>query len=54
MTRGELIGALTVQSIHDQAFDESFVAVLQTMCEQLSVSIANARLFDQTSSALPN
>lgn len=45
ISRGEVIGALTFQSRVENAFSESDVSILQTMCDQLAISIENARLF---------
>lgn len=46
-TRGEVIGALTVQSDQSQAFSEDDVAVLQSMADQLANVIGNARLYEE-------
>ena len=43
--RGEVIGALDVQSTDEAAFTDEDVAVLQTMADQLANAIENARLF---------
>mgnify|MGYP000957566363 FL=1 len=51
-SRGQVIGALTVQDDKFNAFDESAVAVLQVMADQLAVTIDNARLYAETQSAL--
>ncbi len=40
------IGALTVQSTEEAAFSEEDIAVLQTMADQLTIAIENARLYD--------
>ncbi len=45
--RGEIIGALDVQSQEPAAFSEEDVAVLQTLADQVAVAIGNARLFQQ-------
>jgi signal transduction histidine kinase/CheY-like chemotaxis protein len=45
LVRGEVIGALDVQSTDEAAFTDEDVAVLQTMADQLANAIANARLF---------
>jgi len=44
---GEVIGALTVQSIEEAAFSEEDIASLQAMADQLAVAINNARLHYQ-------
>ncbi len=50
--RGEVIGALDVQSIEEAAFSDEDVAVLQTMADQLAVAIENARLLRETQDRL--
>jgi PAS domain S-box-containing protein len=47
ISRGEAIGALTIQSAQEAAFSDEDVAILQTMADQLANAIANTRLFDQ-------
>jgi len=44
ISRGQCIGALSVQSIEQNAFAEEDVAVLQTMVDQVAIAIENARL----------
>jgi signal transduction histidine kinase len=44
---GDVIGALTVQSIEEAAFSEEDIASLQAMADQLAVAINNARLHYQ-------
>jgi PAS domain S-box-containing protein len=44
--RGEIIGALDVQSKLGAAFDVEDVTILQTMADQLAVAIDNARLLE--------
>ncbi len=51
-SRGQVIGAMTVQSVEEAAFDEADIAVLQTMADQVAVAIDNARLFAETRAAL--
>lgn len=51
-SRGRVIGALTVQSAEEAAFDETDVAVLQTMADQVAAAIDNARLFAQSQETL--
>jgi PAS domain S-box-containing protein len=48
MTRGQTIGAMTIQSEVEAAFTEEDIASLQTMADQLAVAIGNARLFEET------
>jgi GAF domain-containing protein/HAMP domain-containing protein len=51
-SRGQIIGAMTVQSIEANAFDEAYIAILQTMADQVAVAIDNARLFTNAQVAL--
>lgn len=50
--RGQVIGAISVQSSRPNAFDQATIAVLQTMADQLAVAIDNALLFAQSRQAL--
>jgi PAS domain S-box-containing protein len=50
--RGQIIGAMTVQSVQEAAFSDEDIAVLQTMADQVAVAIENARLLTRTQSAL--
>jgi PAS domain S-box-containing protein len=47
VSRGQAIGAVTIQSSHEAAFTEDDIAVFQTMADQLANAIANARLYEQ-------
>jgi PAS domain S-box-containing protein len=47
-SRGQAIGALTIQSSQEAAFGEDDIAVLQTMADQLANAIENTRLFEET------
>nr|MBN1229334.1 GAF domain-containing protein [Anaerolineae bacterium] len=49
-----VIGALDIQSIHPDAFDERDLAVFQTMADQLAVAIENTRLFERAQRDLTN
>jgi len=51
-SRGETIGALSVQSTSQTAFSHEDITTLQTMADQLANAIQNARLFEQTQRAL--
>ena len=51
-SRGRILGALSVQSTREAAFDPDAVSVLQTMADQIAVSFDNAHLFAQTGAAL--
>lgn len=50
--RGEVIGALDVQSKRPGAFRNDDVEVLQTLADQVAMAISNARLFEQAQEAL--
>ncbi len=50
--RGEIIGALDVQSDKGAAFSDEDVTVLQTLADQVAVAISNARLFQQVQESL--
>jgi len=49
---GQIIGALDVQSVEPEAFDEQDVAVLSALADQVAIAIENARLFQQSQEAL--
>ena len=51
-SRGQVIGALSVQDSRDNAFDQASVAVFQTMADQIAVALDNARLFEAREEAL--
>jgi len=51
ISRGQAIGALTIQSTQEAAFSEDDIVVLQTMADPLANAIANARLFGLTEQA---
>ncbi len=48
----QVFGALDVQSTQEAAFTEEDLAVLSMLADQLAIAIENARLFEQTRSAL--
>ena len=50
--RGEIVGALNIQSTEDHAFSDEDVTVLQALSDQLAVAISNARLFQQAQDSL--
>jgi PAS domain S-box-containing protein len=52
ISRGEVIGALSVQSSLAAAFTDEDIAIFQTLAGQLANAIENARLFEQTQAAL--
>jgi GAF domain-containing protein len=51
-SRGQVIGALTVQSDRVNAFDEDFIAILQNMADQVAVALNNAHLYTASQAAL--
>ncbi|MFQ5615066.1 MAG: GAF domain-containing protein [Anaerolineales bacterium] len=51
-SRGQVLGALTVQDTQPGIFDEATIVVLQTMADQVAVAIDNARLFAASQEAL--
>ncbi|MDW7990667.1 MAG: GAF domain-containing protein, partial [Anaerolineae bacterium] len=52
ISRGRVIGAMTIQSDKPAAFTEEDITALQTMADQLATAIENARLFAETSQTL--
>ncbi|MBN1953578.1 MAG: GAF domain-containing protein [Anaerolineae bacterium] len=50
--RGEIIGALDVQSTEPAAFSEEDVTALQTLADQVAVAISNAELFQRVEESL--
>jgi GAF domain-containing protein len=44
---GQVIGALTVQSVKEAAFSDDDITALQAMADQLAIAINNARLHDE-------
>ena len=51
-SRGQVLGALTVQSDRPEAFDQDLLTALQTMADQVAVALDNARLFAASETAL--
>ena len=51
-SRGQVLGALTVQSTKPGAFDKATLTVLQTLADQVALAIDNAQLFQQTQESL--
>jgi GAF domain-containing protein len=49
---GRVIGAMTIQSSRESAFDEQYISTLQTVADQVAVAITNARLFRQVEETL--
>ncbi len=52
ISRGEVLGALTVQSTRERAFDQEDLLVLQGLADTLATALQNARLFQATQDAL--
>ena len=50
--RGKVIGAFTVQDTRTAAFDQSLMAVLQLMADQVGVALDNANLYAESQEAL--
>ncbi len=50
--RGEIIGMLDVQSAEEDSFSAEAVEALQTLADQVALSISNARLFQQIQKSL--
>jgi diguanylate cyclase (GGDEF)-like protein/PAS domain S-box-containing protein len=52
ISRGQVIGAITIQSQLANAFNDEDIAVFQTMADQLANAISNARLYEQVQQEL--
>jgi GAF domain-containing protein/HAMP domain-containing protein len=50
--RGRVIGAMTVQSDRESAFDEQYISALQTVADQVAVALDNARNFAEVEATL--
>ncbi|MBN2393473.1 MAG: PAS domain-containing protein [Anaerolineae bacterium] len=46
ISRGDVIGALTIQSAQESAFSSEDITVLQALADQLANAITNARLYE--------
>jgi GAF domain-containing protein len=51
-SRGQVIGALSVQSTQPNAFDGEVVNVLQIMADQVAIAVDNSRLFTEREESL--
>lgn len=51
-SRGQVIGALTVQSKEPVAFNQDTITVLQTMADQVAIALENAQLYVESQNAL--
>jgi GAF domain-containing protein len=52
IARGQVLGALSVQSDLTDSFDPILVAALQTMAYQVAIAVDNARLYTESQQAL--
>ncbi|CAG0927175.1 partial putative diguanylate cyclase DgcE, partial [Planctomycetaceae bacterium] len=52
VSRGRVIGAVSIQSEQSAAFTSDDIIVLQTMADQIGNAIENARLYEQSTAAL--
>ncbi len=52
ISRGEVLGAMTIQSERPEAFDQDDLIVLQGIADALANALSNARLFRTTQEAL--
>ncbi|MDM8532433.1 GAF domain-containing protein [Anaerolineales bacterium HSG25] len=51
LSRDEALGALTIQSVEEQAFSDEDIILLQTMADQLANAIKNAQLYADSAQA---
>lgn len=51
-SRGQVLGAFTVQDVRPNAFDETAITVLQSMADHVAVALDNARLYTESQEAL--
>ncbi|MBN1179056.1 MAG: GAF domain-containing protein [Anaerolineae bacterium] len=52
ISRGDVVGAMSIQSTELAAFGEEDISVLQTIADQLATAIVNARLFEEVQGSL--
>ncbi len=52
IARGQVVGAMSVQSEAEAAFSDEDISVLNTMADQVANAIENARLFEETQQRL--
>ena len=52
IVRGNVIGALDIQSEKGKAFSDDDVEIMQTVADQLAIAIENARLFSETEAVI--
>lgn len=53
-SRGQVVGALSVQSTLPNAFDQNLLGFLKAMADQAAVALDNARLFEENRLAIEN
>ncbi len=51
-SRGQVLGALSIQSTEPDAFDRDTLTLLQTMADQVAVALDNAQLFTEVEESL--
>jgi len=51
-TGNQVIGAISIQSIQTNAFDEDDITILQSIADSLAIALENARLFQQFEKSL--
>lgn len=49
---GEVIGAMTVQSVKPESFGEAEIPTFQALADQIAIALENARLFTESQQAL--
>ena len=52
MSGGQILGAVDVQSVEEEAFSEEDVSTLQVLADQVAIAINNARLIQQVQERL--
>jgi GAF domain-containing protein len=52
ISRGQVRGALTIQSMKEDAFDTEDITILQTIADSLATALENAELYQQSQSSL--
>lgn len=52
ISRGQVRGALTIQSVKEDAFDTEDITILQTIADSLATALENAELYQQSQSSL--
>lgn len=52
LSNNEVLGAMSIQSTQANAFDSEDIAILQGIADSLGIAMENARLYQQTQSAL--